>query len=270
MYQTELDFAVRLAEKAGKIAREYFDSSLTIDYKSDDSPVTVADKTINQLVIDSVESEFPGDAILAEEGSHLSESNRFWVCDPIDGTSGFSIGCPTGLFSLAFVVDGEAKVAVVYDPYLGRLYSARLGLGASVNGQALNVSQREMSGSRIGCTSSIVEMNKTADYYAELMRLGARCFPYSGFVHQAMNVALGKLDARVYNGPMAHDVAAASLIVTEAGGKATDRRGKPLRLDGDVDGAIISNGLFHDQLIELNHKFNIASLTVRGPVQGKA
>lgn len=87
----QLTFATNLAKKAGKIMLDYFDSpNLKIECKEDNMPVTIADKKINQLVIDSVTKIYPSHAVNEEKQSTEKVSKYTWVCDPINGTISFT------------------------------------------------------------------------------------------------------------------------------------------------------------------------------------
>ena len=127
-------FAISIAKDAGEIMLEYFYSgNFEIEYKEDKTPVTIADKKINQLVIDAVAETYPKYAVQGEEGVVIKDSNYVWVCDPIDGTVPFSKQIPIAAFSLALVYDGKPIIGVVYDPFGERLISAVQGNGAMLN-----------------------------------------------------------------------------------------------------------------------------------------
>ncbi|MDR1032910.1 MAG: inositol monophosphatase, partial [Candidatus Nomurabacteria bacterium] len=126
-----LEFARRLAYAAGGVMLKYFRLGGGIShYKEDNTIVTKADTEINQMVIDRVRATYPGHGVYGEEDSFGRDKNELWVCDPIDGTNMFARGVPVAVFSLAFVVDGEPVMGVVYDPFTDRLYTAVKGEGA--------------------------------------------------------------------------------------------------------------------------------------------
>src|SRR5437868_351607 len=103
-YSKELNAANEIAFKAGKIMLEYFDGDQQVDTKSDNSPVTIADKLINSMVIEELAKHFPEDGVIGEEESTTDYGpGRKWFCDPIDGTIGYIWGTPTSMFSLALV-----------------------------------------------------------------------------------------------------------------------------------------------------------------------
>lgn len=225
-----------------------------IERKSDRTPVTEIDRRINGFVIREVTAQFPEHGILGEEESFHDERDWLWVCDPIDGTFGFITGVPTSAFSLALVHRGEVVVAVVYNPWTDQLFSAIKNGGAFCNDQPLAVSKRSRTDdfAFIGATGSMSDhaspINSSRALDAMALR-GWKAVNFPGVVYKACLVASGLIDGAFYNYKSAHDIAAASLIVTEAGGKVTDVHGQPQRFDRDIKGAIISNGNLHDELV---------------------
>lgn len=249
--QEILTFAKTLARDAGEIILEYFyGKDMDVEFKQDTSPVTLADKQINQLVIDRVGAAFPQHGVLAEEGSANADRNELWVCDPIDGTKSFIQHIPTALFSLAYVVDGEPQVAVIYDPFQDKLYSAVKAGGAQCNDKPIHVSGcAELEKASIGIATSYKELKARREFFDDLLERGANQVIVPGNVFKSSLVISGNVDGYIFPGKSAHDVAAAKLIVEEAGGKVTNLRGEEQRYDGPIYGAVITNGHLHDQLV---------------------
>jgi fructose-1,6-bisphosphatase/inositol monophosphatase family enzyme len=247
-----LDFGKSLAQDAGAIILRYFNGlDLDIQIKQDESPVTAADKEINQLVIDRVSEAFPTHGILAEEGSSHEDRRELWVCDPIDGTKSFIQRIPTALFSLAFVVDGVPEVAVMGDPFQRRILTAVRGEGAQMNHSPIKVSARsDLKGATIALTGTYSELRDRRQLLDDMQDAGAKIVLVPGNVFRSSLVASGNVDVHIFPGRSAHDVAAAKLIVEEAGGKVTDLYGKEQRYDGRICGAVITNGLLHNVIIE--------------------
>jgi fructose-1,6-bisphosphatase/inositol monophosphatase family enzyme len=249
-----LSFAKGVAHEAGGLILQYFDSSeKDVQIKADESPVTIADKLINQLVIDRVATSFPEHGVLAEEGSQNQDRKQLWVCDPIDGTKGFIQRIPTSLFSLAYVVDGRPEVAVVADPFQNKIFSAVRGKGAWVNDQPIKVTTySELKGATVAIGVSYHELKIRMAFFDKLLDRGVNQLMVPGNVFRSSLVATGNIEAHIFPGKSAHDVAAAKLIIEEAGGKVTDLYGKEQRYDGRIYGAIITNGSqLHNQLVEL-------------------
>lgn len=106
----ELEVAKSIALKAGEVMRQYFYDGQQKVIKDDGTPLTIADTTINRMVIEKLAKEFPEDGTIGEEESTTDYGQgRKWICDPIDGTKAYTWGVPTAMFSLALVVDGAPK-----------------------------------------------------------------------------------------------------------------------------------------------------------------
>lgn len=249
-YSKELATAKKIAIKAGDIILKYFDTDQQIKIKSDKSLVTIADTSVNELVIKELLKVFPNDGIIGEERS-ISEygMGRLWFCDPIDGTAGYVWGVPTAMFSLALVVDGKAVVGVAYDPFLKRMYYAVHGKGSFCNGKRLKVSDKKLSEGIFAVSGSVPLIQKLS-YIPALKEQGTRFATYSGAVHKSCLVAKGKFVGYVEYGVNPHDMAAVQVIVEEAGGKVTSLTGEKLDYSKPFRSAIASNGKAHAKLVE--------------------
>jgi len=251
--QDYLNTAVQLARDAGKIITDYFYHADRTDVrqKENDTPVTNADIQVNQLVIDQLQAAYPEHGILGEEQSYKADRRELWVCDPIDGTTALAHGVPTALFSLAYVVDGVPQVAVTFDPFQDSMLTATLHGGAFCNGKPVRVTSRaSLDGATVGMTASYKQAIERKPTYDWLTERNTSLLLVPGNVFRTSLVARGHIDAHIFPGRSAHDVAAAALIVTEAGGKVTDLDGKEQRYDQPIRGAIISNGHLHDELVK--------------------
>jgi len=254
-FDTELAFAKELAYEAGDIMKKYFRVDQQVEIKDDNTPVTIADKTVNDVVIEKIQAAFPNDGVMGEEASWHTGSERLWVCDPIDGTIGYTMRIPTSMFSLALVIDGKPVLAVAYNPRVDELYHAVLGGGAYMNNQPIKVSSKAWSeGTRI-TTSSHEGIFRNKELLLTLKDQGVYVHALLGLVHQGCLIAEGGIEGRIflYNG--AHDIAAVKLIIEEAGGKVTDLDGNEQRYDQPINGAVMSNGLIHDKLLEIYANF---------------
>lgn len=242
--------ATNLALEAGKIMRQYFSSNITCDWKSDDTPITIADRRINQLVLDAIEKKYPKHSVIAEEGSRIVKRSKIaWVCDPLDGTIPFSKGYPTFVFSLALVKDGEPIIGTFYDPINDRLINAIKGKGAFLNDQKLLVSSEK----KISKTS-IIDLNTDL----KLLRLREFLIKKKGCwvtelystCYACLLVATGNFLAELYEYTNPWDAAAAKVIIEEAGGKTSDINGNKQRYDQRINGFIASNGYVHKELLD--------------------
>lgn len=252
------EFAVTIAKEAGDIMRQNFSSGMKKDWKEDNSPLTATDIAINALVIERVVNQFPEHAVLGEEDSTeaIEGKSHVWVVDPVDGTIPFSHGVPTFAFSLALVVDGESVLGVVYDPILDRLFVAEKGKGATMNGEQIHVNTQDLLPHSVmnidgpWSKTGAAEVNFFALPQA-LHEEKVKITKFSCMVYGGLLVALGEYGAAICSGKYPWDIAALKVIIEEAGGKVTNLRGEEQRYDRPLFGAIMSNGLLHDRVVEI-------------------
>ena len=252
-----LDFAVDVAKHAGKIMKKYFVGESGADYKYDNTIVTMADKDINAYLIKRVKAQYPSHSVDGEE-EKFGDSNYVWVCDPVDGTAMFARHIPVSVFSLALVVNGESKVGVVYDPWTDSMYTAIKGHGAYRNGEKISVSDISIDDKR-----SVIQYDmwcnaeyNIIDVVRELSQV-SYCISIGSIIRASMCIANGDFTMAVFPGGITKhvDMAAVKVIVEEAGGKVTDMFGNEQRYDEKINGALISNGVNHEEVIELIKKY---------------
>ncbi len=254
-----LNFAKSLAKEAGVIMQRYFRADdIGIVWKSDKSPVTLADTTINSLVIERVQKIFPNHGVHGEEESLHEGRPWMWICDPVDGTVPYSLGLPISTFSLALTYNGVSQLGVIYDPFIDRLYYAQLSKGAFLNSKPLRVSDQRLDGSYVGCdqwATGNVNFDKVwlgiPQLRDALLDAGVKPLTLSSAVITGALIARGDIAGEIFAVTKPEDIAALKVIVEEAGGKVTDIRGNDQRYDQSINGAIVSNGAIHDQLIEI-------------------
>lgn len=248
-----LDFAISIARYAGEKIRNGFLSELNLSYKEDRTVVTEIDQDINRYLIQKVIEKYPEHSVNGEEEKYGSSSKYVWVCDPLDGTGMFTAKLPVSVFSIAFVVDGVVQVGVVYDPFLDNMYTAIRGKGAYCNGESLQVNQLHVGdlGYRLN-----YEMWDHAKYDTMMLTKDllheVKISSIGSVARSCMAIASGYFSCDLFPG-VEHgncDIAASSLIVEEAGGKVTDFEGNMQRYDNDINGAIISNGISHDEILK--------------------
>lgn len=253
-----LEFAKEVAYQAGEIMLKHFKVGVESLEKEDLSIVTAADKEINDLVISEVNKKFPSHSVLGEENSLDKNSSEVWLCDPIDGTVPFSKGLPVSVFSLAYVKDGESLVGVVYDPFTKRMYTAIKGQGAFLNNQALKVSAGQLDYKSTIDIEWWPEAEYDIDSVCHDLSMDTKVYVlHLGTVIQgAVMVASGQYEACIFAGTKGKsvDMAAVKVIVEEAGGRVTDIYGDEEKYSKDIKGAIISNGLVHDELVRRLNK----------------
>lgn len=254
IYEKELTFAKNLALKAGKIILENFGLSYDSKIKQDTSPVTIVDEKINRLVIEEVNQHFPTHSVLGEEQNSITDSKYVWICDPIDGTIPFTMGVPVSVFALALVIEGNPVLGVVQDPYTERLYTAVHQQGAFLNNQQIRVNNSGLnSKSRINFDWWPQAEYKIYEPIFDLcVRTGAYIFSPGSTIQAGVLVARGQFTASIFSGTTGKfvDIAPLKVIVEEAGGTVTDLFGNQQRYDQDIKGAIVSNGIIHQEIVD--------------------
>lgn len=247
-FEKELEFAKTLAYQAGDIMNKYFHSDeIGTTFKEDNSPITVADTMINDLVIDQVKKQFPNCGVIGEESSYETEREDLWIVDPIDGTKPYSLGIPVSTFCLAYVINGDVKTSVVMDPFQKRLYSAVKGKGAHVNDKPINVSNSDnLNGQNLHLGGRNFDK-----LVLSLRNRGGNFYDIYSFSYTGTLVASGNLVAAAMEYGSPWDAAAISLIVTEAGGRASDLNGEVRKYSQWGEGILVSNGLVHDKLVKM-------------------
>lgn len=252
MEEKYLEFAKDIAKEAEKIMLKYFKIDNGASYKGDKTIVTLADKEINTYLIKRVKKEFPSHSVDGEEEA-FGKSNYVWVCDPIDGTAMYARHVPVAVFSLALVIDGVPIVGVVYDVFTDSLYTAIKGKGAFKNDNKINVNDIPLNDMK---SVSHFDMWSKSPYniYDIIKALGKETYFVSigSVIRACMCVASGEFNLAIFPGTTHKncDIAAVKVIVEEAGGKVTDLFGKEQRYDTSINGAIISNGIVHNQVLE--------------------
>jgi myo-inositol-1(or 4)-monophosphatase len=225
----DLDLLVAAAEKAGDVALSYFRKSPKSWTKGKGSPVSEADVEVDRLLADRLLSARPAYAWLSEETADSEarlSARRIFVVDPIDGTRNYLEGGKEWAISLA-VVEGDRPVsAVLFAPALGEMFQAVAGGGARRNGALIGITGRShLEGARLSGPKRFTSLVGT-QIFAKAPTL--RSVP--SLAYRFALVAAGELDAAVA-GPNAHDwdLAAADLLVHEAGGQVADLSGLPVR-----------------------------------------
>ena len=251
-----LELAVGLAREAGAIQRERYETELTVRTKSASIDlVTDVDHACEKLIVESIQSERPKDAILAEEGGGVDRPDAAWrwIIDPLDGTTNYAHGYPRFCVSIGVEFEKEASVAVVYDPLLDELYTAARGRGATRNGQPISVSEESDLGAALVATGFAYDVRRSPednlDHFARFVKTVRAIRRDGSAALDLCYVAAGRLDGFWELKLHPWDVAAGNLIVSEAGGRVSDLAGGPALRSGRE--TVASNGHLHAAILEL-------------------
>lgn len=257
MEEQYLEFAKDIAKEAGKIMLKYFNMNNGASYKGDRTIVTLADTEINSYLVQQVQKKYPSHSVDGEE-EQFGKSDYVWVCDPVDGTAMYARHIPVAVFSIALVVKGEPIIGVVYDPFTNNLYTAIKGKGAHKNEEKICVNDYELDDMKTVCH---YDLWPTADYDISnvLQELGHKTYfiGLGSIIRACMCVGTGDFTLAIFPGTTHKncDIAAVKVIVEEAGGIVTDLFGNEQRYDESINGAIISNGKVHSEVIETIKKY---------------
>lgn len=260
-----LNKAIAIAREAGALLRKGFRQAKDINAKSSAIDlVTQYDTQAEALIVSRLREDFPHDAIVGEEGGSQNHGEngggRIWFVDPLDGTINFAHGYPAFAVSLA-LYDGEQPLAgVVYDPLRDECFHAAAGQGAflsrgdseeqlrvSLNGQLV----RGLLATGFPYDRHHSELDNVAQFTAFLKRAqGIRRGGAAAL--DVAYIAAGRLDGYWEYKLGSWDIAAAALLVQEAGGQISAMDGSPFRLQPMQPNALVaSNGLIHEEMLGL-------------------
>jgi histidinol-phosphatase len=254
-YDDDLRFAHVLADAADDItSRRFRAQDLQVQTKPDLTPVTDADRTVEETLRGVLRRSRPRDAVYGEEFGQVGVGPRCWVLDPIDGTKNFVRGVPVWATLIALMMGDEPVVGVVSAPLLGRRWWAARGDGAWTGRGLTKASPCRVSGVRQLKDASLSysslsgwEEHGLLDEFLGLARAVWRNRAYGDFWSHVL-VAEGAVDVAAEPAVSLWDLAALQVIVEEAGGRFTDLTGAA-RPDGGS--AVATNGHLHDEVLGL-------------------
>lgn len=224
-------FAQSLADRVRPLSRKWFRHSLDVDTKADDSPVTQADRQVEEALREAIASHHPGHGIFGEEfGPSHAEAEFVWSLDPIDGTRAFISGNPLWGTLLALLQRGRPVLGLIDIPMLDERWIGLAGEATRFNGEPCTASAcADLSGAILYATSpdifSVAELAAfdTLATQTRMRRFGGDCYSYG-------LLASGHVDLVVEAGLQPYDYLALAPVIEGAGGVMTDWSGQPLGL----------------------------------------
>jgi len=240
-------FALDLVKQAGRMVKDAFaqpTSSITTKASATDL-VTETDKAVEDLLINGLSKKFPDHEFIGEESVAAGKRSKFtdaptWIIDPIDGTTNFVHRIPMIAICVGLTIKKQLRAGIVFNPITDELWTAQFGRGALKNGFPIRVSTTEALNKAVICTTlgihNIVDkgeawLETALGNHKKTILKGVR--GHRAFGSAAINqvyVAQGSIDAYVEYGLLWWDIAASTLILTEAGGFISDPTGKPFDL----------------------------------------
>jgi myo-inositol-1(or 4)-monophosphatase len=255
-----LDVASRAAREAGRVARAHLGDPVYFKLKARRDLLVGASLRVQDTIREMLLGACPDDAFLAEEGPDDEplpvDAERLWIVDPIDGSTNFFRGLPLFAISIAFRDANGFRVGVVYDPNRDELFSARSGDGARLNGERITVHfagegedaydasliGTDLPGDTDGRVNGLRAAMHVGNRMLGLVMLGS---PALGLCY----VAAGRLHAYFHLKLHLWDVAAAAVILQEAGAIFTNGAGSSwLYSDGSY---LATNGRLHGGMLRL-------------------
>jgi myo-inositol-1(or 4)-monophosphatase len=244
--------AVKIAHEAGRLLAEFYGMRVGFELKGDFDLVTEADRASERLVVERLVAHYPDHAIVAEEGGgHESASEYRWFVDPLDGTTNFAHGYPAFNVTMALAKGDEIIVGVVYDPLRDEMFAAEKGSGAWLNEQRMHVSKaRRLADSLVstGFPSKKRSQNVNIHFYHQLAMSTHGVRRGGSAALDLSYVACGRLDGFWEFGLNPWDLAAGTLLVSEAGGVVSDMKGAPHNLKSAH--LLVDNGLIHQEILD--------------------
>lgn len=264
-YQPELRIAVDLARNAGSAILEFYNRPIEVLQKFDQNdvrePVTLADRTANELIVTGLHQHFPDDGILAEESVDTDRrlaKHRVWMVDPLDGTNGFIDGNGDFAVQIGLAVDGIAVLGVVYQPLTDLLYRAVLGQGAWIESSDGNLHE-----ARVSDHTTLQQMRLAASRSHRSPRMD-RVVQTLGVRHEVQRGSVGikvgliieqqcDLYVHLSSRTKQWDTCAPQIILTEAGGAFSDLFGNAITYNAAEvqhrNGLVATNGVAHERVV---------------------
>lgn len=252
--QDRIEAAQLWARSAGEILLSYRGSRNQVDSKGIVDFVSEADRAAQAIILESVQSTFPGDGYLFEEDEAIapSSSGFEWVVDPLDGTTNFIHDHPHFAVSIGLKQGEERVGGVIFAPMTGEMFSARKGGGTHFNGERVGVSAVERVEEALVGTGFPYNRREILDVLLPPLE---RAMKTAQGVRRAgaaaldlAYVAVGRLDGFWERGLSPWDICAGIVLIEEAGGLVTDGHG--MRAIGSPEVLVASNGTIHEGMMD--------------------
>lgn len=259
---TEFDFACKVAQESATIVQTFYVGSAEVQYKEDNSPITEADRSVNEHIIHRIKTTFPDDGILSEESDDdLSrlDKERVWIIDPLDGTKEFIARNGEFTVMIGLAIEGEAVLGVVMQPDPGLLYAGAQGIGAFLFEEGeqipLRVSDKTEPRQMILAYSRSHRPSIVDELVSAMHITQERISGSIGLKIGLISRELADIYPHPSPGCKEWDFCAPQGLLEAAGGTVTDCWGNPLRYNKEDirahNGILASNGGNHKALVEV-------------------
>ncbi|MCH8291911.1 inositol-phosphate phosphatase [Candidatus Poribacteria bacterium] len=245
-----LKVALEAAQKAEEVILRYYSDSINPELKADGTPVTIADTTAEKVIIETIQRRFPDHGFLGEEsGTVHSQSGYQWIIDPIDGTKNYIRNIPLFATQIALMKNDELILGISNSPVLKEVLYAERGEGAFLNDQQIHVSSVSEISEAMVCHGGLRWFSEKG-ILSNLCDLIDHSYRSRGFGDFYMYhlLASGRADIVIESDIKIWDIAALTVILEEAGGRATDLQGK--RVGKDTVSMVATNNVLHDSVFK--------------------
>lgn len=250
-YRPYADFALSLTDRTRPVVDRYFRQDITIEIKSDASPVTLCDRAVEAEIRAALAETYPDHGIFGEEQGKSGLDRRFvWVIDPIDGTRAFITGVPMFGTLVALLDHGRPVVGMIDTPALRETWIGVSGEATRFNGAPCTTRRRPLAEAAVFTTTPDLYRDANRARWEKVagavqtVRYGADCYA-------AGLVASGHADAMIEVGIQPYDVLALVPVIEGAGGVVSDWQGRPLGLEGDGTFLAAATPALHADLLAL-------------------
>ena len=240
------------AEMSARTALGFFRQGTDVAFKADQSPVTLADQTVERELKAAIAAKYPDHGFFGEEtGIEGGAGDNLWVIDPIDGTRSFISGHPLFGMLIAFLSQGKLQAGAISMPVLNEIYCGGIGVPATCNGSPIRVSgQRDLGAATLYINEGEKLLAQHPEVTGRLLRSGqTRRFGYDCYPHALL--ASGHVDVVVDYDLKPYDFLAIAAVIEAAGGIVTDWQGKPLTLESGGEVVSAATAELHGAMIDL-------------------
>ncbi len=245
-------FANLLADSASQTSMKYFRKKLEVDNKDDESPVTIADKETEKIIRDEIRKNFPNHGILGEEYENENLDSEFiWVIDPIDGTRSYIAGHKDFGNLISLLHNNQPIIGIINCPAHNERWLGIKNVKTTCNGKSVLTSGIKKIENAYLFTSGVYFYEpffrkgfETLKEKTKYFRLGGDCYMYG-------MLSSGLIDIVIEDTLKAHDYMALINVVEGAGGKISDKYGKPITLQSDGSLIASSSSELHSEIINI-------------------
>ncbi len=243
----ELKIAIKAARAGAKKAISYFNTDIHVEIKSDNSPVTIADKETEKAIRTCITSAFPHAKFVGEEGGGSKSENEFWTIDPIDGTKFFIHGIPLWSTLISLYRKGNVVLGVSYTPQIEELLYSEKGKGTYLGKRQCRVSKIDRLEKSFIVYTDIRRIPSVQNLLTLLEKSAYSATFLSAFGYHL--VANGRAECFIDPNVKIWDIAPFKVIIEEAGGRITDVDGR--EWNKNSTGAVATNGRIHDEVVRI-------------------